>query len=517
MDHHGYVYVADTGNHAIRMISPSGEVSTITGTGSPGDGDGEGVAQFSSPTDVAVWRDWAWWPYPNPIDPDSFLYRNGNGTLALFVTDTANHRIRKITGEVEVHPESGQKVWNNVQIECFSGRCGNNPEPGLADGKKDTARFDSPLGVTVSSAGNVYVADTNNGLIRMIDQFGTVTTIAGHHRFNYPSDVALDSNEDYVIVTDRHRIHRVNLNDNTDTVTTLAGGDNEGDRDGDGVESTLNNPTSITVSGDGVAYVADAASCRIRRVSTAASLAQQVCTIDSLVSVIRPNGCSSYNNPIDEYGLAATPVEGNIHYNYQFKDEFDIGLGHDFIGKTLKSCVGSPPISRLDKKRWNETVSSYPFNLNLVIDDNRTHVREDPNDGTRITVECNSICDIESSNDIFYAADISGLGSANVYPEEKSICAAAMNEGILDESGHGIVDVTIISEERLRGQIDTAEAHQFFVVSKSTQDARLQTISGAPTTLRGQSCGYRDSFPPQDSKVRVVGALLSLFVTYCLL
>ena len=508
MDHDGYVYVADTGNHAIRMISPSGEVSTIAGTGSPGDGDGEGVAQFSSPTDVAVWRDWAWWPYPNPIDPDSFLYRNGNGTLALFVTDTANHRIRKITGDVEVHPESGQKVWNNVQIECFSGRCGNNPEPGLADGKKDTARFDNPLGITVSSAGNVYVADTNNGLIRMIDQFGTVTTIAGHHRFNYPSDVALDSNEeDYVIVTDRHRIHRVNLNDNT--VTTLAGGDNEGDRDGDGVESTLNNPTSITVSGDGVAYVADAASCRIRRVSTAASLAQQVsCTADSLVSIIRPNGCSSYNNPIDEYGLAATPVEGNIHYNYQFKDEFDIGLGHDFIGKTLKSCVGSPPISRLDKKRWNETVSSYPFNLNLVIDDNRTHVREDPNDGTRITVECNSICDIESSNDIFYAADISGLGSANVYPEEKSICAAAMNEGILDESGHGIVDVTIISEERLRGQIDTAEAHQFFVVSKSTQDVRVQTISGAPTTLQGQSCGYRDSFPPQDSKVRVVGALL---------
>ena len=195
-------------------------------------------------------------------------------------------------------------------------------------------------------------------------------------------------------------------------------------------------------------------------------------------------------------------MEGNIHYNYQFKDEFDIGLGHDFIGKSLKSCVGSPPISRLDKKRWNETVSSYPFNLNLVIDDNKTHVREDPNDGTRITVECNSICDTEVSNDIFYAADISGLGSANVYSEEKSICGAAMNEGILDESGRGIVDVTIISEDRLRDQIDTAEAHQFFVVSKSTQDARLQTISGAPTTLQGQSCGYRDSFPPQDSKVK---------------
>ena len=339
VDHEGYVYVADTGNHAIRMISPSGKVTTLAGTGSPGSKDGiatEG-AQFSSPTDIAVWRDWAWWPYPNPIDPDSFLYRNGNGVLALFVTDAANHRIRKITGDIGIDPDSGEKVWSNVNVKCFCGRCDpllNKPEPGFADGKKETARFDSPLGLTVSSAGNVLVADTNNHLIRMMDQFGAVTTLAGSTNgvpFHYPSDVSLDSSEVGVIVTDRHHIHKVNLNDGS--VARLAGGDNEGSRDGDGSEATMNNPTSITVTGDGVAYVADAASCRIRRISRTAAFAQQVSCGDTLASIMRPNGCSSYNYPIDEYGLSATPAQGNIYYNYQYRNEFDADLGHNFIGR----------------------------------------------------------------------------------------------------------------------------------------------------------------------------------------
>ena len=217
--------------------------------------------------------------YANPIDPDSFLYRNGNGTLALFVADTANHRIRKISGDVKFDPVNGEKIWSNVKVDCFSGRCDplmNNPEPGFADGKQGKARFDSPLGLTVSSDGTIFVADTNNHRIRKLTQFGTVTTIAGsasrfeldsaaqpiQSHFNYPSDVALDSNEGAVMVTDRHHIRRVNLSDST--VTLLAGGDNEGDRDGDGSESTLNNPTSITITGDGAIYVSDSALGRIR-------------------------------------------------------------------------------------------------------------------------------------------------------------------------------------------------------------------------------------------------------------
>ena len=72
VDHEGYVYVADTGNHAIRMISPRGRVSTIAGTGSPGSEDGFAAdgARLSSPADVAVWRDWARWPVSSPVADD---------------------------------------------------------------------------------------------------------------------------------------------------------------------------------------------------------------------------------------------------------------------------------------------------------------------------------------------------------------------------------------------------------------------------------------------------------------
>ena len=184
------------------------------------------------------------------------------------------------------------------------------------------------------------MADSNNHLVRRIDQFGFVTTISGlpkpelravHTSSSSPIRLQwhLHSNESAVIVTDRHRIRRVSLNDLS--VTAVVGGGNEGNRDGDGSESTLNNPSSIAITGDGVAYVADSASCRIRRVGSTSMFAatHALCT-DSLPSIMRPNGCSSYNSPIDEYGLAATPVEGNVHYNYQYKHEFDIDLGHDF-------------------------------------------------------------------------------------------------------------------------------------------------------------------------------------------
>eukprot|EP00804_Cyclotella_cryptica_P001991 CCRYP_007413-RA/>CCRYP_007413-RA protein AED:0.05 eAED:0.03 QI:0/0/0/1/1/1/4/0/2016 len=522
VDHDGYVYVADTGNHAIRVISPGGRVVTLAGTGTPGykDGLASDGAQFSSPADVAVWRDWSWWPYENPIDPDSLLYRNGNGTLVLFVADTDNHRIRKISGDVS-YGESGEKTWTNVFVECFSGRCGilsTNPEPGLADGDKGIARFDSPQGIAVSHDGKVFVADTNNHLVREIDRFGVVKTIAGSttvaetnrngrkfegcrepcltgdpgtsdglstdSHFIYPVDVALDPEASAVFVTDQHHIRKLDLIDRT--VTTLAGGDIEGDRDGIGSESTFNNPASIAVTGDGVIYVADLTTCRIRRISNPSDFIPHVSCQDDLPSLTKPHSCSSYNIPSDEHGMTASPLEGYIHYNYLYRYVYDDKLGLDYIGRTLKDCVGSPPSSLLDVKSWNETIQDYPFNFNLVVDGLKTQVREDPNDGTRITVVCSSSCSDDFAQHDMIEVSMPGIEVNHFYSEAVSVCGAARKEGILTEGGSRIVDITIVSNDILNQSSGSLlESRQHFFASTSSGEMRVQTIAGAPARLRG--------------------------------
>jgi len=168
VDSAGNVYVADSDNHTIRKITPSGVVSTLAGlAGSSGSNDGAGcVARFNFPTGVAV---------------DSA----GN----VYVADSDNSTIRKIT-------PSGV-------VSTFAGLAGSI---GSADGTGSAARFYFPCGVAVASAGNVYVADTSNYTIRKITASRVVSTLAGlagsngsadgtgsAAHFDFPNGVAVDS------------------------------------------------------------------------------------------------------------------------------------------------------------------------------------------------------------------------------------------------------------------------------------------------------------------------------------
>ncbi|SEN92115.1 NHL repeat-containing protein [Duganella sp. CF517] len=138
IDGAGNLYVADTGNNAIRKITPDGKVSTLAGDGLAGDKDGRGAAaRFNGPIGVAV-------------DDGGVVY----------VSDTYNDRIRRITPQGDVTTIAG------------GGRAGK------ADGPAAQALFDLPTGLAVAANGDLYIADTGNHAIRKLDKLGVVTTVA---------------------------------------------------------------------------------------------------------------------------------------------------------------------------------------------------------------------------------------------------------------------------------------------------------------------------------------------------
>lgn len=170
VDTAGNVYVADTSNNAIRkIIASTGMVSTVAGTGAVGSANGAATAAtFSAPQGVA-------------IDAASNVY----------VTDTDNNLIRKITSAGVVSTFAGSTVGG------FGG---------FTNGTGIASMFDAPMNVAIDGAGNVYVSDWNNQLIRFITPTGVVTTLAGTTRkqgysdgpalsatFSGPRGIAVDS------------------------------------------------------------------------------------------------------------------------------------------------------------------------------------------------------------------------------------------------------------------------------------------------------------------------------------
>jgi len=239
VDVNGNIYVVDHLNNLIRKITPAGVVTTLAGSGAIGHADGQGTAaSFNNPTGIAV-------------------DVSGN----IYVADVSNNLIRKIspTGLVTTLAGSGLN--------------------GSADGQGNAASFSNPSGIAVDAAGNLYIADLSNNLIRKITPGGLVTTLAGSGfsgstdgtgaaaSFNQPYGVAVDATGNiYVADWGNNEIRKITPNG---VVTTIAGNVQPGSADGVGAAASFYRPFGLAVDQSGNIYVADTNNELIREISPA--------------------------------------------------------------------------------------------------------------------------------------------------------------------------------------------------------------------------------------------------------
>ena len=261
VDGAGNIYIADEGDQRVRRIDTAGIITTIAGTGSPGFGGDGGPATSAllhGPSAVAV---------------DAV----GN----IYIADTGNIRIRRIDTSGTITTVVGTGTFGNT---------GDN-------GPATSATFGLCEGIAIDGAGNLYLGDIDYLVVRRIDQNGVITTVAGKSlefgltgdggpatsaELDYPEGVAFDAAGNmYIADTDNGRIRRV---DTAGIITSVAGANVSAIGDGGpATGARLDEPAGVAVDVHGNIIIADSSHNLVRRVDTSGQ-------ITTIAGTVEPEG-----------------------------------------------------------------------------------------------------------------------------------------------------------------------------------------------------------------------------------
>jgi len=242
VDSQDRIYFADSANHVVLRIEKDGHLTRIAGTGLPGYGADDGLAIHA-----LLKR-----PYDVRFDSKENLY----------IADFANHRIRMVTREGDIHTVAG------------------TGEPGYSgdDGPAVASRLNGPYGIFLDSQDRLLIADSLNHVIRRVDQNGIITTIAGVGHPGYsgdggPANAAMfDTPQSLyadeagsIYVGDEHN-HAIRVIAPDGTISTLLGTGTPG-FGGDGMpapQAQLNDPENLILRSDGSILITDGGNGRVR-------------------------------------------------------------------------------------------------------------------------------------------------------------------------------------------------------------------------------------------------------------
>jgi len=260
IDPAGNLFFADQNHQRIRKLDPTGRISTVAGTGIPGfSGDG-------GPATAALLQG----PAGAIVGPAGDI----------FVSDTYNNRVRKIA--------AGTQIITTVAGTGTIGSAGDG-------GPAIQAQIYSPAGLAFDAAGNLYIADAGNGLIRKVDTAGKIGTVAGNHTYGYsgdggpasqaslfvPTGLLFDTSGNLLIADEKAQVIR-KVDAKTSIITTFAGmpfvdvnGLFADGYSGDGGPASLarfSAPYAMTLDAAGNLYVADSGNSVVRKINTSGTV-----------------------------------------------------------------------------------------------------------------------------------------------------------------------------------------------------------------------------------------------------